>query len=129
MPILFGVRRRSQRIGVLMWPCERCGTSTAHILSYIRAWFTLFFIPVIPLPMQRRLVCNTCGHRDRFDSSQREEIERAARTGAAREAAITQAAAAVPQGPMAPPSPNLNPPQPAPVSSFPPPSAPGPLER
>lgn len=121
MPILFGFRRRGQQIGVLMWPCQRCGRPTAQLLSYIRMWFTLFFIPVIPLPTQRKLVCTTCGNRNKFDNSQRQAVEDAARAGAARSAAIAEAAAQVPGGPMTPPYPNVSPPPPPPEAapSFP----------
>lgn len=110
MFLLFGFRRRGQRLGVLMWPCSRCGVATAHTLTYIRTWFTLFFIPVIPFPTRRKLVCTNCGNADKFDKTQRQSIEEAARAGAARAAAIAQAAAQVPGGPMAPPYPVAYPP-------------------
>jgi hypothetical protein len=109
MLILWGVRRRGQRLGVLMWPCSRCGGQTAHSLTYVKNWFTVFFIPIVPLPTQRRLACVQCGTKSRFDKAQQAAIEEAARVGAARAQAIQEAAAQQVGGPMAPPFPHVAP--------------------
>ncbi|HEV8064023.1 MAG TPA: zinc-ribbon domain-containing protein [Acidimicrobiales bacterium] len=108
MLLLFGVRRRGQSLGVLMWTCSRCGVQTAHRYTIVKNWFTLFFIPLIPLPTQHKLVCMTCGTQNKFKKSDQPAIAEAARAGAARAAAIAAAAAQTPGGPMAPLVPNVS---------------------
>lgn len=104
-----------------MWPCSRCGVQTAHSFTGVRTWFTLFFVPIIPFPMSRRLLCTNCGTRNKFDRSLLPAIEQAAAAGAARAAAIQTAAAQAPGGPMAPPYPDFAPPPSAGVPGLPPP--------
>ena len=40
--------------------CDRCGRITARRFIRVTAWFTLFFIPVIPYSVKYLLVCPVC---------------------------------------------------------------------
>jgi hypothetical protein len=126
--ILVGYRKRTQRYGVLMWDCQRCNQPTPQALVGGRFYITLFLIPVIPIPLGKKLVCTQCGQRVSAPKAQLPAIEEAARAGAARAAAIQAAAARSVGGPMAPPFPAVAssafPAYPAPAGGGYPPSLP-----
>ncbi|MEO8800789.1 MAG: zinc-ribbon domain-containing protein [Polyangiaceae bacterium] len=55
------MRRTNTTLGRLVRDCARCrGPSW---MSYVRnkKWFTLFFIPVMPLGSTTYSICETCG--------------------------------------------------------------------
>ena len=54
MIILFGFRRTRARLGTILVMCGFCHTPAAHAIQRIRKFFTLFFIPVIPLGTKYR---------------------------------------------------------------------------
>jgi hypothetical protein len=60
MIILFGFRTRLKTVVMLMLAC-RNGHVAAHRLVKRVRWFTLFFIPVIPLSTKYLTVCSQCG--------------------------------------------------------------------
>jgi hypothetical protein len=62
MIILFGFRRKSSRLATIFVMCARCHTPAAHALTRARRYFTLFFIPVIPLGTKYFTTCTMCGH-------------------------------------------------------------------
>jgi hypothetical protein len=59
--ILFGFRRKSSRLGTIFVVCGYCHTPAAHALTKIRKYFTLFFVPVIPLDTKYAITCTMCG--------------------------------------------------------------------
>jgi hypothetical protein len=61
MIILFGLRRKASRLGVTFMMCGYCQTPSAHPVTRVRRWFTLFFIPVIPLGTKYGVTCTMCG--------------------------------------------------------------------
>jgi hypothetical protein len=61
MIILFGLRRKATRMGTIFMMCAQCQTPAAQALTRIRNWFTLFFIPVIPLGTKYHTTCTLCG--------------------------------------------------------------------
>ena len=61
MIILFGLRRVATRLGVSFMMCAYCQTPSAHPITRVRRWFTLFFIPVIPLGSKYGVTCTMCG--------------------------------------------------------------------
>ncbi len=61
MIILFGFRRVRARLGTILVMCAFCHTPAAHAITRIRKWFTLFFIPVIPLGTKYATTCTMCG--------------------------------------------------------------------
>ncbi|HLN17118.1 MAG TPA: DUF2510 domain-containing protein [Acidimicrobiales bacterium] len=59
MIIIFGVRRLSRNLGVVIWQCGRCGEAR-QVLFRIRTFFALFFVPLIPLHARYVTVCPNC---------------------------------------------------------------------
>jgi zinc-ribbon family len=47
--IIWGWRTLKKVLGTGVFHCPQCGTDTGYRLLAARRWFTLFFIPVIPL--------------------------------------------------------------------------------
>jgi hypothetical protein len=62
MIILFGFRRKAARLATIFVMCAACGTPAAHVLTRTRRYFTLFFVPVIPLGTKYFTTCTMCGH-------------------------------------------------------------------
>lgn len=62
MFILWGWRIRKHEISAGQFHCQSCAADAPYKLVEPRRWFTLFFIPVIPLDRQDRYVeCAKCG--------------------------------------------------------------------
>ena len=63
MPIIiFGMRRRAkQHGGCVAASCPRCHNEVVLGYVIVTAYFSLFFIPVIPLSRKRMLMCPICG--------------------------------------------------------------------
>lgn len=59
--ILFGWRTTVQVVLSLVLGCGRCGRTAAHHLEKRRRWFTLFFVPLVPLSTSYVDTCLTCG--------------------------------------------------------------------
>jgi len=61
MIIMFGWRSRASAIGHGTFLCPHCGADRQYSHMRMRRWFTLFFIPVIPLNTLGEFVqCDTC---------------------------------------------------------------------
>jgi zinc-ribbon family/Tellurite resistance protein TerB len=66
--IIFGLRVFYRTIGQGMFHCQRCGGDREYARRAGRRWFTLFFIPVIPLGQAGEHVrCTVCGTRYRME--------------------------------------------------------------
>ncbi len=61
MLIIFGVRRRGHRMANVFAMCGICHTPAAQSIIRIKTFFTLFFIPLIPLGSKYRSTCTMCG--------------------------------------------------------------------
>ncbi len=61
MIIIFGFRRMRARLGTVLVMCGFCHTPAAHAITRIRKFFTLFFIPVLPLGAKYATTCTMCG--------------------------------------------------------------------
>jgi zinc-ribbon family len=61
MLIIFGLRSFERTLAMLTLVCGRCRNAAAHRLVQRRRWFTLFFIPLVPLGTTRYTVCAYCG--------------------------------------------------------------------
>ncbi len=60
--IIYGTRGFKKIIGSTMkaYSCDRCGNTMAFEVVREWIWFTLFFIPLIPLYRKYYLVCPHC---------------------------------------------------------------------
>jgi len=66
--IIFGFRVLYRTIGHGTFHCQRCGGDREYARRAGRRWFTLFFIPVIPLSRSGEHVrCAVCGTRYRME--------------------------------------------------------------
>jgi hypothetical protein len=61
MFFLLGIRRRAKSLGQLERSCSKCARPTIHTAIEAQKWFTLFFVPVIPLGSSFITRCNLCG--------------------------------------------------------------------
>ena len=61
MLFLFGLRTRAKSLGQVERSCSKCARPTVHNAVESRRWFTLFFIPVIPLGGNQVVWCGVCG--------------------------------------------------------------------
>ncbi|MDQ6615548.1 MAG: TerB family tellurite resistance protein [Actinomycetota bacterium] len=62
MFIIFGVRTRPSKVSEGEFFCPRCGADRHYALQKLRQWFTLFFLPVIPMGWVggEQVKCQTC---------------------------------------------------------------------
>jgi hypothetical protein len=61
MLFLFGIRTKAKSIGQVERSCSKCAKLTMHNAIESRRWFTLFFIPVVPLGGNYAVRCGVCG--------------------------------------------------------------------
>ena len=61
MFFLFGMRTKTKPIKQIQYPCSKCARPTVFTALESKRWFTLFFIPVIPLGGSDLIKCNVCG--------------------------------------------------------------------
>lgn len=61
MFFLFGWRTKAKSLGQVERPCSKCARPTMHAAIESKKWFTLFFIPVIPLGTNYINRCGVCG--------------------------------------------------------------------
>lgn len=61
MFFLFGVRSKAKGIGQVENHCTKCNRPTMHAIVETKKFFTLFFIPVIPLGGNSFAKCGVCG--------------------------------------------------------------------
>ncbi|MBE7188245.1 zinc-ribbon domain-containing protein [Jatrophihabitans endophyticus] len=59
--IIFGYRSFVKFLAMLTLVCPRCHNPAAHRLQQRSRWFTLFFVPVIPMGFTRFTTCTFCG--------------------------------------------------------------------
>jgi hypothetical protein len=66
--LIFGLRVFYRAVGQGMFHCQRCGGDREYRHRAGRRWFTLLFIPVIPLKhVGDHVQCTICGTRYRMD--------------------------------------------------------------
>lgn len=61
MIFIIGFRRRATRLATIFVMCVYCHTPAAHALTRVRRYFTLFFIPVVPVGTKYVTTCTMCG--------------------------------------------------------------------
>jgi hypothetical protein len=89
-------------LGVVFMMCQRCKSPCAHTILRLHSWFTLFFIPVIPLGSRYLTVCSMCAGQLRIDATQAEQLRHAALAQAAQQTQYTA------DGPISTPQGALN---------------------
>ncbi|HEX2902428.1 MAG TPA: zinc-ribbon domain-containing protein [Jatrophihabitans sp.] len=73
--IIFGFKQLSKLLATLSYVCNGCGQPAAHRIFSRWNWFSLFFIPVIPLGTKRYYdTCIACGRTVRLSKEQAQGI-------------------------------------------------------
>ncbi len=57
----FFCRRTPTRLATIISSCPECQGPTAQVLSRVRTFAGLCFVPLVPLPTTYRTTCATCG--------------------------------------------------------------------
>lgn len=109
MLIIFGSRRMRKQLGIVMMLCQRCQRPSAHGIVRVHTWFTLFFIPVLPLTAKYYVVCPMCGGATKIDKEHAHHLEAAAAAQDAPSVEMT------PDGPLTAYPPGITPAGPDPV--------------
>lgn len=79
--IIFGTRSFVKTLAMLTLVCGHCHNPAAHRLVQRSRWFTLFFIPVIPLSFTRYTVCAFCGVSQKVSKEDAQHMVAAAQSG------------------------------------------------
>jgi hypothetical protein len=116
--IIFGFRSFVKSLAMLTMVCHRCGNPAAHRLIQRSRWFTLFFIPLIPLGFTRFTTCTFCGVSQKVSKQDAEQM-----IAASQQTAPPMAQGGFPPAQQALPQQAL--PQQALPQQFTPPPAPG----
>jgi hypothetical protein len=78
MLIIFGIHSFAKTLAMRTLVCGRCHNPAAHRLVQRSGWFTLFFIPLVPLGRTRYTVCAYCGVARTVSKSDAQQILRTA---------------------------------------------------
>ncbi|HZP58669.1 MAG TPA: hypothetical protein VFC53_14130 [Dehalococcoidia bacterium] len=58
--------------------CQACQKWRLHYGIRVKRWFTLFFVPLIPLWSDSKVICAVCRHEQKLPRPEYEEIGREA---------------------------------------------------
>jgi hypothetical protein len=70
MFLIFGIKRLNRRLATMLAICGQCTTPAAQVITRRSTWFSLFFIPVIPLGSKYVSTCTLCGVSVKLDKDQ-----------------------------------------------------------
>jgi hypothetical protein len=80
--VIFGWRQTAKELAAMMMQCRRCGMpGWQHVVRTI-TWFTLFFLPVLPLWFSWKAICGTCGNKQKISKGDADQMVAQARTHA-----------------------------------------------
>ncbi len=68
--IIFGSSSKNKVLGQVQYVCSRCGRQAFHTIVRSRRWFTLYFLPVIPINTTTTSRCNLCGFQQGINNEQ-----------------------------------------------------------
>jgi hypothetical protein len=91
MPIIFGIKRKAYRLATVFAVCGLCHTPAAQAVARVRTFFSLFFIPVVPLTSQYRTTCTMCGQSVKITNEHADQL-------------VASVQGATPQPPLAAPA-------------------------
>jgi hypothetical protein len=101
MFLIFGIKRIRRRLATVLAMCGRCSTPAVQVVVRVGTWFSLFFIPVIPLGTKYISTCTLCGESVKIDKDQALQTV----------AAAQQMAVASPEPHVSPPDSSGSPPE------------------
>jgi hypothetical protein len=71
--IIFGSRRRNKVLGQVRYACKKCQQNSFHGIVRSRTFFTLFFVPVIPLNKITTSRCGLCGYQESVNNKEMDD--------------------------------------------------------
>lgn len=71
--IIFGFRSKVHTLAMLSRACSG-GHTAAHRLAQRTRWFTLFFIPIIPVAKTHFMVCTGCGQTQKLNKAEADQL-------------------------------------------------------
>jgi len=76
MFIIWGLKNIRKQIGQTntTWICKHCKNENYWPVVKDRKWFTLFWIPLIPLNATRNVVCPICGSTLRINKDNEDNL-------------------------------------------------------
>jgi hypothetical protein len=104
MFLIFGIKRLNRRLATMLAICGQCTTPAAQVIVRTSTWFSLFFIPVIPLGSKYRSTCTLCGVSVKLDKAQALQM-----VAAAQQVATQSSGAHIPQPESLAPPPSASP--------------------
>jgi hypothetical protein len=72
--IIFGWKPTVKELAALFTRCRSCGMQGWQRIYRTMTWFTLFFLPVLPLMVSRAVICGTCGTRTRLTRAESDAL-------------------------------------------------------
>lgn len=72
--IIYGYRRRNKVMGQVPYVCAQCKRNGYHAVVRTSRFFTLFWIPIIPLGSSTTARCNLCGYQEKVDNKQADAL-------------------------------------------------------
>jgi len=66
--IIYGYRSRNKVMGQLPYVCPQCQRNGYHSVVRTSRYFTLFWIPIIPIGKSTTARCNLCGYQEKVDN-------------------------------------------------------------
>jgi hypothetical protein len=68
--VIFGIKRLRKRLATVFALCGQCNTPAAQVIVRASTWFSLFFVPVIPLGSKYISTCTYCGNSMKLEKAQ-----------------------------------------------------------
>ncbi len=84
--LIFGSQSKNKVMGQQVYLCSRCKRQSYHTIVRSRRWFTLYFIPTIPMREATTSRCNRCGYQELISKEQADGWFLQAQSGAAPQA-------------------------------------------
>jgi hypothetical protein len=78
--LIFGIRRKAYRLATVFTLCSLCQTPAAQAITRVRMFFTLFFVPLIPLGSKYTSTCTLCGRSVKLTKEAADNLASAALT-------------------------------------------------
>ncbi len=78
MFLIFGIKRTARRLATVFSLCGHCCSPAAQVVARRSTWFSLFFIPLIPLRFTYLVTCTLCGVSSKVDKAQAMQMVAAA---------------------------------------------------
>ena len=75
MIIIWGTKNTEKTMAEIgPYNCTSCNNNSNFQIIRDGYWFSLFYVPVIPLKFDYYRVCKSCGHREELDKNVAKEL-------------------------------------------------------